>query len=301
MDIKYSNYILFDCEMSLSYVIDHPAGENWIPVDDMLRALFVNILTTGRVGRWEIITRDGLTVRGYVKDPYMGLERVQLPNQMTEILRYGSQKYPFIYNICVFKMYSDSTGQQKPEFIIERPDLTTTNLNTLGYNGKYTCDCSWDTNRPQPDFLKTPGKPEPKPEPKKPVSRLHTCYEHKPHVFSKETRVQSGGRGGHWHDCTTCMSAVVECPWASNKTSRCAVCNPETSDQPLPYIHIFDNLGGIKCCNDKKHLWTKTIFTVDEWVWGDKKPFQYHRCAICNMSKHCDKKKYKFLCDTCDS
>ena len=145
------------------YVIDHPQGESWIPEEQDTRKWFAILLSSGAVGRWEIETRDGQTVRGYVKETYTAPPMEEgyresmfpvetLPKLLSRCLRVNSQTNQFLYNIRILRLYTDSTGKSKPEFIITRPDHCTTNFERLGFGGGYACESNWDINRPKPAF-----------------------------------------------------------------------------------------------------------------------------------------------------
>lgn len=151
----------------MEYTISHPQSAQWFPEGDY-RLSFTLILEKGIVGRWEIETRDGQLVVGRVKEAYKApyiqnpasiFAGPSIPQMLTTTLRYDSQKSPFIYNIKSLRLYSDSNGKAKPEYIITRPDLTSTTIKTLICPGQglpyeyYAEHTSCDMNRPKPSFL----------------------------------------------------------------------------------------------------------------------------------------------------
>lgn len=145
----------------MEYKIDHPHSEEWLPNEGpnvKTREIFTQILAKGIIGRWKIVTRDNKVVEGYVNQEYKAdyLPIYPIAESFRDMLRYDSQKSEFIYNIKELYFYSDSTGKEKPEYIITRPDLTTTNFKYLIdiFGDKYECHSSWDINRPKPAFLK---------------------------------------------------------------------------------------------------------------------------------------------------
>ena len=148
----------------MEYTIDHPRGEEWFPEGDY-RVSFTSLLKLGSVGRWEIDTRDGRTVIGAVNGEYRAppLEHLffdmsnivapSTPYLMTRTLRWDSQRSPFIYNIKELRLFTDSTGKEKPEHIISRPDISTTNVMALRSSGRYEEISNIDVGRPEPAFL----------------------------------------------------------------------------------------------------------------------------------------------------
>lgn len=142
-----------------SYVIDHPEGEAWIPEKNQLRKVFIAILGPNAFGRWRIVTRDNQVVCGYMTPQYktnlIADRRIikTLPCQVMELVRDCSQIYEFLYNILELSLYTDSTGKEKPEYIILRPDVSSTVFYKPSWK-EYEAHSFIDINRPEPEFAK---------------------------------------------------------------------------------------------------------------------------------------------------
>lgn len=132
--------------------------------DDCLQ-VFQSLLKKGAFGQFKIfmenkdIITGNITTQVITKPLYFDettsiwvLREKPLINKLVELIRFGSQENKFLYDIKKLELYRDSTGSQKPEYIIERPDLTTTNVYSICSNDDYSITSHWDTNRPKPNF-----------------------------------------------------------------------------------------------------------------------------------------------------
>jgi hypothetical protein len=130
--------------------------------------MFELLLKNETFGRFTILMNDGQIIMGFIDQPIITklqdfdnittiylLREKPLINKLIELVRFGSQESKFFYNIKEIELYTDSQGLNKPEYIIKRPCLNTTNIDVLDKGrDKYDCTSYWDTNRPEPEFEK---------------------------------------------------------------------------------------------------------------------------------------------------